>query len=186
MNQVALWLSAALLLPAAGVQAQTVPAAPDAADQHNAAVANAPDAQADSLPVTQPVRGDGRQGTVKTVRGAVALTRQKVRRAATEGGAVWRGDRIVTGADSRVTVMLRDGTAVIVGPNSQIELASYRFDPTTEDGNIALSLFKGSVRVVTGLITRSASESAPARVKVTTPTAVIGVRGTDVVIDTDS
>ena len=179
MNRFALLFSAVLLLAVAGARAQTAPAvASDAA-------ADAPDAPA-SAPQMRYAPGDGRQGTIKTVHGNVTLVSGQARRAALEGGSVRQGDRIVTEADSSAAVMLRDGTVVSVGPNSMVGLAAYRFEPTLEDGNAALSLFEGSLRVVTGLITRNAPETAPAKVKVTTPTAVIGVRGTDVIVDTNS
>ncbi|MDR2991776.1 MAG: FecR domain-containing protein [Burkholderiaceae bacterium] len=178
MNRFALLFPAVLLLAGAGVQAQTAT---------DTTAAGTPEGQASPPVVAQPVPGDNRQGTVKTVHGNVTLVRGQTRRAAVEGGAVRQGDLIVAGADSSAAVMLRDGTVVSVGPNSTAELSQYRFEPTTEDGGIALSLLKGSLRVVTGLITRAtASENESAKVKVTTPTAVIGVRGTDVVVDTDS
>jgi hypothetical protein len=175
MNRFALLFPAVLLLAAAGVQAQTASVGADA-----------PDGRISLPAVAHPIPGDGRQGTVKTVHGDVTLVSGQVRRAAVEGAAVRQGDRIVVGADSSASFMLRDGTVVSVGPNSTAGLAYYRFEPITEDGNIALSLFKGSLRVVTGLITRAAtSETEPAKVKITTPTAVIGVRGTDVVVEAD-
>ena len=182
MKRFTVLFPAVLLLAAAGAWAQALPE-PDAHD----ATVSAPDEQAAALPaVVQPVPGDGRQGTVKTVHGSVTLVSGQTRRAAVEGGAVRQGDQIVTGADSSAALALRDGTVVSVGPNSAAYLSYYRFESTTNDGNVTLSLIKGSLRVVTGLITRAASESGPAKVKVTTPTAVIGVRGTDVVVDADS
>jgi hypothetical protein len=174
MNRFALLFSAVLLLAVTSAQASD-------------AAIDAPAVQASSLPVSQLAPGDGRQGTVKTVHGEVILVHGEQRRLAVEGGAMRQGDQIVTGTDSSAAVTLRDGTVVSVGPNSTVELTQYRFEPTTEDGSIALSLLKGTLRVVTGLITRHAgTETEPARVKVTTPTAVIGVRGTDVVVDVAS
>jgi hypothetical protein len=179
MNRFAVLFFVTLLLAGAGAWAQTVSGTRDGA-------VVIPDASNSPPSVIQAVSGDGRQGTIKTVRGEVTLVSGQTRRAAVEGGAVRQGDQIVAGADSSAAVTLRDGTVVSVGSNSAANLSQYRFEPTTEDGAIALSLLRGSLRVVTGLITRAASEAEPTRVKVTTPTAVIGVRGTDVVVDTDS
>jgi len=177
VSRYAILLPAVVALAVTGARAQTVTEA--ASDAAAAAELN----PQQTLLV---VPGDGRQGTVKTVHGEVTLVSGQTRRAAVEGGAVRQGDRVVTGAASTVSIALRDGTVVFVSPNSAIELALYRFEPTSEDGNVVLSLLKGSLRVVTGLITRAAPESAPAKVKVITPTAVIGIRGTDVVVDADS
>jgi hypothetical protein len=180
MNRYASLLFATVLLATAGVQAQPAPGAVGAAAPGDVLAS----AQlSDDVQVTP---GDGRQGTVKTVRGEVTLVSGQTRRAAVAGGSVRQGDQIVTGAGSSTAVTLRDGTVVSVGPDSAVTLSQYRFEPVSEDGGIALSLVKGSLRLVTGLITRTASSHEPARVKVTTPTAVIGVRGTDVVVDANS
>jgi hypothetical protein len=175
MKRFALLLAVVLSLTVAGVRAQA------AAETSAAAV----DALAAQTHAAQSTQGDDRQGTIKTVHGEVALVQGQTRRAAVEGGPVRQGEQIVTGADSSAAVTLRDGTVVSVGPNSAAELSQYRFNPTTDDGNIALALLKGSLRVVTGLITHGRSENDPARVKVTTPTAVIGIRGTDVIVTAD-
>jgi hypothetical protein len=178
VNRYAIVLPAVLALAVAGAHAQIV------AEAASDAAAAAPSAQVDAALLNTP--GDGRQGTVKTVRGEVTLVSGQTRRAVIEGGAVRQGDRVVTGAASTVSIALRDGTVVFVSPNSAVELALYRFEPTSEDGNAVLSLLKGSLRVVTGLITRAAPATEPAKVKVTTPTAVIGIRGTDAVVDANS
>jgi hypothetical protein len=136
--------------------------------------------------LVQTTPGDGRQGTFKIVRGDVALITKNMRSIATPGGGIRQGDQITVGDNSSVAVTLRDGTTLTLGSNTSVTLTRYQFEPTTQDGSIGLSLFRGAMRVVTGLITHGNSESGPAKVKVTTPTAVIGVRGTDVVIDADS
>jgi len=179
MNRFALLFPSVLLLAVAGTQAQTVPAAGDT-------TADTAGTSANSLPVLQPVPGDGRQGTVKTVQGDVTLVHGQTRYAAVAYGAVRQGDQIAVGANSNAAFTLRDGTVVSVGPDSVVALSQYRFEPTTEKGNIALSLLKGSLRVVTGLITHAVPETEPAKVKVITPTAVIGVRGTDAIVDVNS
>ena len=177
MNRYALLFPAILALAAVGAQAQTAAeAAPNTA-------ASASNTQADALFIAP---GDGRQGTVKTVRGEVTLISGQTRRAAVEGGALRIGEQIVAGEGSSAAITLRDGTVVSIGPNSAVELSQYRFDSTTEDGAIMLSLLKGSLRVVSGLITHGKSANEPAKIKVTTPTAVIGVRGTDVVVEANS
>lgn len=122
---------------------------------------------------------DDRQGTFKAVQGEVTLVRADVRRAAVVGGGFSRTDRLVTGAASAASLKLEDGTVLAVGPNSTVELEQFAFDSTTQEGNMVVKLLRGSLRMITGLI----AKLTPEKVNVQTPTAVIGVRGTDFIVE---
>ena len=122
---------------------------------------------------------DGREGTFKAVQGEVTVVRGNARSAAVVGAGVQTTDRIVTGPKSAASLTLKDGTVLAMGPESSVDLASFAFDPTTQDGNMLVTLARGSLRVVTGLI----AKLKPEQVKVTTPTTVIGVRGTDFIVE---
>ena len=87
--------------------------------------------------------------------------------------------RVLTGAKSAAAVTLKDGTVLALGPDSSVDLASFQFDPTTQGGNMLVNLARGTLRVVTGII----AKVQPEQVKVTTPTTVIGVRGTDFIVE---
>lgn len=121
-------------------------------------------------------------GIVKSVRGNVQLLGVAGgERAARAGDAVAPIDRLVTEADSAASVVLRDGTTIIVGPSSRLDLKEFHFDSTTQDGGMLVSLLRGSLRMVTGLI----GKSHPDAVRVETPTAVVGIRGTDFIVQTE-
>ena len=124
--------------------------------------------------------GDGRLGTFKTVQGQVTLAQGDTRRAAVVGGALLPQERLSTGADGIAAVTLRDGTVLTLGPDSSLDLAEFDFNSTTQEGSMWVKLARGSLRVITGLI----AKLQPEKVKVTTPTAVIGVRGTDFSVET--
>lgn len=76
----------------------------------------------------------------------------------------------------------RDGTVLAIGPNSAIKINEFAFDATTQQGNVLLDLLQGSVRVITGII----AKVNPEVFKVRTPTSVVGVRGTDFIVDTEA
>ena len=124
--------------------------------------------------------GDGRLGTFKTVQGQVTLAQGDTRRAAVVGGALLPQERLSTGADGIAAVTLRDGTVLTLGPDSSLDLAEFDFNSTTQKGSMWVKLARGSLRVITGLI----AKLQPEKVKVTTPIAVIGVRGTDFIVET--
>ena len=102
------------------------------------------------------------------------------RPSAVVGGALLPQERLSTGADGIAAVTLRDGTVLTLGPDSSLDLAEFDFNSTTQEGSMWVKLARGSLRVITGLI----AKLQPEKVKVTTPTAVIGVRGTDFIVET--
>lgn len=136
----------------------------------------APAANAEASPAPG---SDGREGTFKAVQGEVTVVRGTTRSAAVVGAGVQASDRIVTGPKSAASVTLRDGTRLSVGPDSTMDLSTFEFNPTTEEGSVLVALLRGSLRMATGLI----AKIKPEQVKVTTPTSVIGVRGTDFIVE---
>jgi hypothetical protein len=80
-------------------------------------------------------------GFIKSVRGKVQLQGNAdpaTTRVARAGDAIAPTDRIVTDADSAASLVLRDGTAVTVGPSSQLDIKEFRFNSTTQDGNMLM------------------------------------------------
>lgn len=121
-------------------------------------------------------------GIVKATRGDVVLQSSAgATHAATAGDQIAPSDRIVTGANSGASVVLRDGTALVVGPSSRLDLKTFSFDATTHSGSMLVSLFKGSMRMVTGLI----GKRQPDAVQISTRTATVGIRGTDFIVEAD-
>lgn len=93
-----------------------------------------------------------------------------------EGQRVDSGATLKTGPNSGVTIRFDDGQLLALTSNSNLVIDEYRFNPhKPEEGGILTSLFRGGMRTVTGLIGKASPES----VKVATPVATIGIRGTD-------
>ena len=118
-------------------------------------------------------------GVLKSTQGSVGLNQAAEVRSAYVGAALQSAERIVTGSDSSTTMTLKDGTVVAVGPNTTLMLTDVKFDTTTQDGSLILNLLQGSIRVVTGWL----GKLHPEQVKVITPTSVVGVRGTDFIVE---
>lgn len=177
MNYKNLTAAVALALAAAGAHAQTAPAAAPAP------VPEAPGTAA-AVPVPTPVEVLTRQaGFLKTLRGSVQVQEAAgaAVRPAQAGDALLPGGRITTGPDSAASLVLRDGTTLVVGPSSQMELKAFSFDATTHDGSLLASLLKGSLRMITGLL----GKAHPEAVRIDTQFAFVGVRGTDFIVQAD-
>lgn len=118
-------------------------------------------------------------GTIKQVEGEVYAGADAARRRLQPGAAVHVGDRLSTGRHGAASVVFKDGTVMALGPDANATVRQFEFDSTTQDGNFLVELLQGSVRMVTGLL----AKINPERFKVRTPTAVVGVRGTDFIVE---
>lgn len=118
-------------------------------------------------------------GIVKSVRGVAHVHRGTTVTPLAVGLTIVPNDRVVTQADAIVGITLKDDTLLALGPNSNVTLENFAFNPTTHDGNLDVKIVSGTLRMITGLIARQ----APANVKVVTPNAAIGVRGTDFIVE---
>lgn len=120
-----------------------------------------------------------RSGVFKNLEGEVTVVRAGKSVPAVSGGGLMEGDRVVTGPKGAAAVTLKDGTVVSVGPNSSLDLTHYVFDSTSQNGSLLLNLIQGTVRMVTGIM----GKTNPDLIKLTTPTSVVGVRGTDFIVE---
>ena len=114
-------------------------------------------------------------GVIDFAHGQVQLRdAHRSEKSALVGASVSEGDSIVTGDDGEVHLEMSDGGVLAIRPNSQLTLTRYRAEGASTDSAL-ISLARGSLRAITGWIGRhNRSQYA-----IKTPTAVIGVRGTD-------
>jgi hypothetical protein len=120
-------------------------------------------------------------GQVKVARGAVQIEREGKRTDASVGMPVCTADVLVTGADGSAGITFSDNSLVSVGPNSVFAIDKYRFDSTTHAGEFEGSLRKGKLAAVSGKMVRQSPES----MKIRTPSSVMAVRGTELVVQVD-
>lgn len=96
-------------------------------------------------------------------------------RQAAPGAGVNVGDELISNDTSSAVVGFRDGTLVTIQPNTRFRVEQYQYDGSADgERGAIMRLLVGSMRVFTGAI----AKLSPARFKVNTPTATIGVRGT--------
>ena len=85
------------------------------------------------------------------------------------------GSKVVTGSTGHVRMTLPDNTTFTVGPNSDLVIDKFVYDPTTDSQAITANLSKGVFRWVTG----KTAHKDPTQMKVTLPVGDLGIRGTD-------
>lgn len=117
-------------------------------------------------------------GQIKTSKGDVSVERAGTTLPGTVGTRLEAADVLRTGADGSAGVTMSDNSLLSIGPNSVLALDTYRFDATTHQGRFDATLSKGSLAVVSGKI----AKQSPDAMKVRTPASVLGVRGTEFVV----
>jgi len=136
-----------------------------------------------SLLVTAPVFAQEpvAAGRIKVVSGAVYLVRGGAQVPVQAGQVVYQSDVLRTGSDGRVGVTLKDDTRVSLGPASEVHLNRFSYAPAEGQLALALQVVRGVVAYVSGHI----AKLAPDAVRIETPSAILGVRGTTLAIRVD-
>jgi len=83
--------------------------------------------------------------------------------------------------NGRTAIQFVDETRVDVTENSKLVIDEFVYDPNTSTGKLALKASFGTVRYASGQIAKNSRQN----VKIKTPTAVVGVRGTDFSLTVD-
>ncbi len=87
------------------------------------------------------------------------------------GQSIAHRERIQTTSGGSVQLLFLDKTSMTIGPNSDLAIDEYVYDPNSNTGKLAATLTKGVMRFVGGQISHAGNA------QITTPTAVVGIRG---------
>ena len=110
----------------------------------------------------------------------VAVEPSGTRRRLVDGASVYPGELVETGSASRGLLAFRDDSRLTLGATSRFRIDSFVFDEKTPgEGRFLVSLLRGSLRALTGLIGKANTRN----ISFTTPTATIGIRGTGLDLD---
>lgn len=120
-------------------------------------------------------------GTVKTITGNVIVIRNAVQHSAVPGFKVRLNDQFKTGRDGAVGIIFVDDTVISLGPNTILVMDEYVFAPQKKKMSMVLRLIKGTASYLSGII----GKQSPETVKIKTPEATIGIRGTKFLVKVD-
>ena len=117
-------------------------------------------------------------GEIKVAKGDAYLERGDARLPVKVGMPVQQSDKVVTGADGTVGITFADNSLLSVGPDSVLAIDRYVFDSTTYAGQFDSTLSKGTLAVISGKLVKQ----SPDAMRVHTPSAIMGVRGTEFLV----
>ena len=113
---------------------------------------------------------------VVSVRGEInAVDGSGQRRRLVDGGSVYPGDLVETGSGTQAVLAFRDESKITLGAATRFRVDNFVYDDRNAgDGRFLVSILRGSVRALTGLIGKANTRN----VGFSTATATIGIRGT--------
>jgi hypothetical protein len=121
-------------------------------------------------------------GRIKVASGEVFIVRANTTIPAKAGQIVYEADALRTGANGRIGVTLRDDTRVSLGPSSEVRLNRFVYAPSDGRLGFAMRVVRGVAAYVSGQI----AKLSPDAVRLETPAAIVGVRGTSLAIRVES
>lgn len=126
------------------------------------------------LGLSKAMADTGHVALIKGVTGSVKVLRQGTALNAEAGTTLQVADRLQAGPDSTAAIVFLDGTLLTLGSGADVQVRDYLFEPKRSRYGFSLYLDKGSAIYSSGKI----GKVAPDSVKIETPSATIGVRGT--------
>jgi hypothetical protein len=120
-------------------------------------------------------------GRIKVVSGSAFIVRSGSTVAARAGDEVFASDALQTGADGSLGVTLKDDTRVSLGPSSEVRLERYVYAPDSGALGMVLNFVRGMGAYISGRMAKMAPDS----IRLETPAAIVGVRGTTLAVNVD-
>jgi hypothetical protein len=113
-------------------------------------------------------------GRVKVASGSAFIVRAGNAIPVQVGQLVYEADGLRTGADGRIGITLNDDTRVSLGPASEVSLDRFAYAPSEGQLAFVLKVIRGVAAYVSGRVAKLSPDS----VRLETPAAIVGVRGT--------
>ena len=113
-------------------------------------------------------------GLVKTAAGDAAVLRDGRRIPARPGNLLVQGDILTTGATGEMGVILRDDTMLTLGASSETRIEQFTYEPARQKMGLVVRVARGIIAYLSGRI----AKHSPDAVRIETPVATLGVRGT--------
>ena len=107
--------------------------------------------------------------------GAISGTAKAGTRELKAGDKIYLNETIYAGIDSGTQILLLDQSTFTIGSDSEVVMDTFIYDPATNDGKIVANVKKGSLKIISGLI----SKKNPDSLTVNVPEGTLGSRGTE-------
>ncbi len=117
-------------------------------------------------------------GIVKVTQGDAFIVRQDNVLKAETNMPIKAGDRLRTGGSGKMGLVFEDDTVVSLGPGSEFVVEDFLFEPLDNKFSFVARLYRGIMSFISGQIAKLAKET----VRIETPHATVGLRGTHILV----
>lgn len=117
-------------------------------------------------------------GYVKNLTGEATITTKRDIISAKVGSPIYQSSVLNTRAQSSIGITLKDATVISLGPETEFSIDEYAYVPAKNKLKFGSRITKGSLNYISGII----AKLQPDAVTVTTPSGIIGIRGTKFVV----
>lgn len=116
---------------------------------------------------------------VRSVSGTVKVTREGATLDVVSNTKLQLADHVIAAPRATAAIVFKDGTLLTLGGGADILVRDYVYEPKSDNYAFSVYMAKGSAIYESGRI----GKLAPQSVKIETPTATVGVRGTRFLIE---
>ena len=98
------------------------------------------------------------------------------------GSKIFFGDTIISKSKSNAQILFLDQTVLTLGEETELTIDEFVYDPNSQDGSFVSTVKTGTVKFITGQI----SKKNPDNLEVKVPAGTLGARGTEFVVLSES
>ena len=98
------------------------------------------------------------------------------------GSKIFFGDTIISKSKSNAKILFLDQTVLTLGEETELTIDEFVYDPNSQDGSFVSTVKTGTVKFITGQI----SKKNPDNLEVKVPAGTLGARGTEFVVLSES
>ena len=94
------------------------------------------------------------------------------------GSKIFFGDTVISNQNSNAQILFLDQTILTLGEDTELTIDEFIYDPNSHDGSFVSNVKSGTVKFITGQI----SKKNPENLEVKFPSGTLGARGTEFVV----
>ncbi len=94
------------------------------------------------------------------------------------GSKIFFGDTVVSNNNSNAQILFLDQTILTLGEDTELTIDEFIYDPNSHEGSFVSNVKSGTVKFITGQI----SKKNPENLEVKFPSGTLGARGTEFIV----
>ena len=119
---------------------------------------------------------------VGVIGAAIGNIKNQKNESLSNGSKIFFGDTIISKSKSNAQILFLDQSVLTLGEETELTIDEFVYDPNSQDGSFVSTVKSGTVKFITGQI----SKKNPDNLEVKVPAGTLGARGTEFVVLSES